>query len=274
MDWNAMDWLSLAIRWIHVFTGILWIGTTYYFTWLDHRITEAQAEAAKRGANGQVWMVHSGGFYVVEKRKVPELQSQPLYWFRFEALITWLSGLAMLAIVFYFGAALVDPGKSSLSHREGVLLSLGVLTVSWFVYDGLWRSPLGRNAWIGAAVSYVLIVALGYGLTQVLSNRAAYIHVGAVLGSLMAANVWMRILPAQKQLVAAVRGGTEPDQTLADRAKGRSKHNTYMVVPTVFLMISNHYPTITYGTDQSWIVLAVLVLVGWIAARIVYHSSI
>jgi uncharacterized membrane protein len=274
MEGNAIDWLSLAIRWIHVFTGILWIGTTYYFTWLDHRITEAEQAAKAGGGPGQVWMVHSGGFYVVEKRKVPELRSQTLHWFRYEALITWISGMLMLTIVYYFGAALVDPGKTSLSHGEAVGIGLGVLALSWFVYDQLCLSPIGANGPLMAAVSYGLVVALAYGLDQVFSGRAAYIHVGAVFGTLMAANVWLRILPAQRALVGAVRAGVEPEQTLAGRAKGRSKHNTYMVVPTVFIMISNHYPTLTYGADQAWLVLAVLVLVGWIAARIVYHSSI
>jgi uncharacterized membrane protein len=270
MEWNAMEWLSLGVRWIHVFAGILWIGTTYYFTWLDHRLTEA----AGRGAGGQVWMVHSGGFYVVEKRAPPDLHSQTLHWFRFEALVTWLSGLAMLVLVYYMGATLVDPGKTGLTHGQTVLLGLGVLAASWVVYDVLWMSPLSRNALAGAAISFALIVGLGYALTQVMSNRAAYLHVGAALGTMMTLNVWVRILPAQRQLVAAIRSGGAPDQALAARAKGRSKHNTYLVVPTVFLMISHHYPVTTYGSEHAWLVLAALVLVGWIAARIVYHSSI
>jgi uncharacterized membrane protein len=261
MDSTLSEWLNLLVRWVHVFAGILWVGSTYYFTWLDRQLTLA-ASANERG----VWMVHSGGFYLVEKQKSPAIDPAKLHWFRFEALATLVSGLLLLGIVYYGGGMMVDEG--GLSNGAAVALGVAVIAGGWFVYDLFWRSPLGRNFVSGAAVCYVALVALVYGLTRVLSGRAAYIHVGAMMGSIMALNVWVRILPAQRKLVAAVVRGEAPDQALADGAKTRSKHNTFLVIPVVLIMISNHFPTATYGADRSWLVLAVLILVGWAAAKI------
>jgi uncharacterized membrane protein len=261
MDSTLSEWLNLFVRWVHVFAGILWVGSTYYFTWLDRQLTLA-ASANERG----VWMVHSGGFYLVEKQKSPAIDPAKLHWFRFEALATLVSGLLLLGIVYYGGGMMVDEG--GLSNRAAVGLGVAVIVGGWFAYDLFWRSPLGRNFVSGAAICYVALVALVYGLTRVLSGRAAYIHVGAMMGSIMALNVWVRILPAQKKLVAAVVRGEAPDQALAEGAKTRSKHNTFLVIPVVLIMISNHFPTATYGADRSWLVLAVLILVGWAAAKI------
>jgi uncharacterized membrane protein len=261
MDSTLSEWLNLLVRWVHVFAGILWVGSTYYFTWLDRQLTLA-ASANERG----VWMVHSGGFYLVEKQKSPAIDPSKLHWFRFEALATLVSGLLLLGIVYYGGGMMVDEG--GLSNGAAVALGVAVIAGGWFVYDLFWESPLGRNFVSGAAICYVALVALVYGLTRVLSGRAAYIHVGAMMGSIMALNVWVRILPAQKKLVAAVVRGEAPDQALADGAKTRSKHNTFLVIPVVLIMISNHFPTATYGADRSWLVLAVLILVGWAAAKI------
>ncbi len=259
------EWLNLIVRWAHVFAGILWIGTTYYFTWLDGRFTEGESEKK------QVWMVHSGGFYVVEKRKEMEL-GQHLHWFRYEALLTWASGFILLVVVYYLGGALIDPYEPKVSVGVGILIGLGVILVSGVVYDLLVMSPLGRNDLLFAVLAFPLIVGLAYGLTRVFTGRAAYIHLGAVFGTIMVANVWMHILPAQRKMIAALKEGRKPDERLAAQAKLRSKHNTFMVIPVVFTMISNHFPVSTYGHDYNWIILSVLVLAGWGAAKIIRRA--
>ena len=251
----------------------MWVGTTYYFTWLDARLTEEEKAAANTGVPAQIWMVHSGGFYVVEKRKVPDLVSRTLHWFKWEAGTTWLSGFALLIVVYYLGGgALVDLDVREISVGAAVGIGIGVIILVWIVYDLLMLSPLGRNEVVFAVIAYVLIVALTYGLTRVLSARAAYIHVGAVFGTIMAANVWMRILPAQRKMIAALKEGRKPDDRLSAQAKLRSKQNTFMAVPVVFIMISNHYPGVTYGDRYNWIVLSGLILAGWIAAKFIRRA--
>jgi uncharacterized membrane protein len=273
LDPTLNEWLNLLFRWIHVFAGIMWVGTTYYFTWLDARLTEEEKAVASTGASAQIWMVHSGGFYIVEKRKVPDLASRTLHWFRWEAGITWLSGFALLVLLFYLGGgALVDPDVCDIGVGSAVALGLGVIFASGFVYDVMMASPLGRNEKAFAAVAYGLILVLAYGLTRVFSGRAAYIHLGAIFGTIMAANVWMHILPAQRRMIAALNKGEKPDDRLSARAKLRSKQNTFMAVPVVFIMISNHYPGVTYGDRYNWIILSALVLVGWVAAKFIRRA--
>lgn len=273
LDPTLNEWLNLLFRWIHVFAGIMWVGTTYYFTWLDARLTEEEKAAAATGATAQIWMVHSGGFYVVERRKIPDLASRTLHWFRWEAGITWLSGFALLVLVFYLGGgALIDRDVYDISLGWAVALGIGVIVASGFVYDVLMSSPLGRHEKAFAVVAYVLIVVLAYGLTRVFSARAAYIHLGAIFGTIMAANVWMHILPSQRKMIAALNEGRKPDERLSARAKLRSKQNTFMAVPVVFIMISNHYPGVTYGDRYNWIILSALVLVGWIAAKFIRRA--
>ena len=267
------EWLNLIIRWIHVFAGIMWVGTTYYFTWLDARLTEEEKAVANTGEAAQIWMVHSGGFYVVEKRKVPDLASRTLHWFKWEAGTTWLSGFALLVVVYYLGGgALVDSDVRELSVPVAAAIGIGVLIAGWVIYDLLMLSPLGRNEVAFAVVGYLLIVGLSFGLTQVFSARAAYIHVGATFGTIMAANVWVRILPAQKKMIAALKAGRKPDESLSAQAKLRSKQNTFMAVPVVFIMISNHFPGVTYGDHYNWIILSLLVLAGWIAAKFIRRA--
>jgi uncharacterized membrane protein len=273
LDPTLNEWLNLLFRWIHVFAGIMWVGTTYYFTWLDARLTEEEKAVASTGASAQIWMVHSGGFYIVEKRKVPDLASRTLHWFRWEAGITWLSGFALLVLLFYLGGgALVDPDVYDIGVGSAVALGLGVIFASGFVYDVMMASPLGRNEKAFAAVAYGFILVLAYGLTRVFSGRAAYIHLGAIFGTIMAANVWMHILPAQRRMIAALNKGEKPDDRLSARAKLRSKQNTFMAVPVVFIMISNHYPGVTYGDRYNWIILSALVLVGWVAAKFIRRA--
>lgn len=259
MSYQIHEWLNLAFRWIHVFAGIMWIGQTYFFTWLDHRLHEEK----------DVWMVHSGGFYVVQKQGLGTLLPQRLHWFKWEAALTFLSGFVLLGLVYYGGGLMVDDSVRQMSVRTAVLLSLALIVAGWFIYDLLWISPLERNEVVGVVISYSLLVVAIIAMTRLFSGRAAYMQIGAMLGTFMAANVWMRILPAQRQLIAAAKEGRQPDLRLADRAKQRSKQNTYMVLPVVFIMISNHFPVATYGNRYNWAVLAALVLVGWGAAKII-----
>src|SRR5829696_2143738 len=253
LDPTLSEWLNLLFRWIHVFAGIMWVGTTYYFTWLDARLTEEEKAVANTGVVPQVWMVHSGGFYAVEKRKVPDLASRTLHWFRWEAATTWLSGFALLVLLYYLGGgALIDPDVRELSLGAAVGIGIGVIIACGVVYDVMMMSPLGRHEKVFAAV--------------------AYIHVGAIFGTIMAANVWMHILPAQKRMIAALNEGRKPDERLSAQAKLRSKQNTFMAVPVVFIMISNHFPGVTYGDRYNWIILSVLVLVGWIAAKFIRRA--
>ena len=295
IDPTISEWLNLIFRWVHVFAGIMWVGTTYYFTWLDARLSEEEKAVANTGQTAQIWMVHSGGFYVVEKRKVPDLVSRTLHWFRWEAGTTWLSGAALLIVVYYIGGGLMidedvkNPvvqcyqqllgGKLNAvfdlsTHYLGFVVALGcaTLVVGWLVYDLLMISPLGKNEKAFAVVAYVLLVGIAFGLMHVLSGRAAYIHVGALMGTIMVGNVWMRILPAQKKMIAAINAGQKPDDALSGQAKLRSKQNTFMAVPVVFIMISNHFPGVTYGERYNWVILAVLILVGWVAAKFIRRA--
>ena len=273
IDPTLSEWLNLLLRWTHVFAGIMWVGTTYYFTWLDARLTEEEKAVANTGVVPQVWMVHSGGFYAVEKRKVPDLASRTLHWFRWEAATTWLSGFALLVLLYYLGGGvLIDPDVRDLSLGAAVGIGIGVIVACGFLYDVMMMSPLGRHEKLFAAVAYGLIVVVAFALTRVFSARAAYIHVGAIFGTIMAANVWMHILPAQKRMIAALNEGRKPDERLSAQAKLRSKQNTFMAVPVVFLMISNHYPGVTYGDRYNWVILSVLVLLGWIAAKFIRRA--
>jgi uncharacterized membrane protein len=267
------EWLNLILRWIHVFAGIMWVGTTYYFTWLDARLSEEEKAVRNTGETAQIWMVHSGGFYVVEKRKVPDLVSRTLHWFRWEAGTTWLSGFALLILVYYIGGgALVDRDVSDISVGAAIGIGIGVIILGWIIYDLMMLSPLRKNEKAFAVIAYLMIVGVTWGLTRVFSGRGAYIHVGALFGTIMAANVWMRILPAQKKMIAALNAGQKPDDALSAQAKLRSKQNTFMAVPVVFIMISNHFPGVAYGDQYNWAVLSVLILVGWIAAKFIRRA--
>jgi len=259
-----MDYVELIIRWAHVFAGIMWVGATYYFTWLDGRFVELE----EKGENAEkfVWMVHSGGFYLVEKQKRPSLMPQTLHWFKWEAAFTWITGFLLFGLLFYHGGYLINFEDSPVSKGQAIGLSLGMIVVGWAVYDLLWK--FCKNATVGVAISFALAVLSSWVACHYFSGRGAYLQVGAMMGTIMAANVWMRILPAQRRMVAALREGREPDLTEGARAKARSKHNSFIVIPVVFTMISNHYPTV-YGSRYNWIILSAMVLVGWIAAKII-----
>ena len=260
-DWNV--WLTLVARWVHIFAGILWVGTTYYFTWLDGRFTEQELAGEK---DAPVWMVHSGGFYRVTKSKTFDAGHE-LHWFRWEAAVTWLSGMTLLVLVYWAGGVMVDPTVADISNGRAVAIGAGLIVFGWTAYDVMMRSPIGRSEKLAAVVGFALIVVTAWGLSQELSGRAVYLHVGALFGSIMANNVWMRILPAQRKMVAAAREGRAPDAALGASAKLRSKQNTVLAVPVVFLMMSIHFPTVTYGSRHGWLVLCGTVLLGWGAAK-------
>ena len=263
MNSLILDWLNVGLRWVHLIAGIGWIGTSLYFMWLDAALI--RSDPPRSNVEGHAWLLHSGGFYLVERRKLPPGQlPSPIHWFKWEAAMTWLTGFSLLVTVYYVtrGVYLVDPAVSSITVGQAVALGIGLLIVSWLVYDLLWSSPLARGAGHAATVlSWALLFAVVYGLAHVLSGRGAYIHVGAMLGTIMVANVWMRIVPAQRDLIAAATAGRTPDDTLSARAKQRSTHNSYVTFPVIFMMLSNHYPA-TYGHPLNWLILCLLIVVG------------
>ena len=260
MEATARELLDLVVRWVHVIAGIMWIGNSLLFNWLDRNLTPP-AEP-KAGVEGEIWLLHSGGFYQVEKKQLAPWQlPAQLHWFKWQNFTTWVSGILLLIIVYYLGGAayMVDPGVAEISVGTAIAIGVGVLVGSWFVYDLLWRSPIGKNPLLAAAISLVLLIATTYGLAQTLSGRAAYIHIGAMLGTLMTGNVWLHIMPSQRALVAATKAGQRPDPALAQRAKQRSIHNNYMTFPLLFIMVSNHFPS-TYSNQLNWLILAILML--------------
>ncbi len=258
---DFLEWVKLAFRWIHVFAAILWIGQTYLFNFFERSLESSD----RPNILGNLWMVHGGGFYLLEKQKVPELMPQTLHWFKWEAATTWVTGVALIALTYYWGGLLVEP---DMDYRLGAAVGVGSILAGWAAYDLLVRSPLGKHELALAAVGFVLLMAVAWLLNETQSSRSAFLHVGAVIGTIMAANVWMRILPAQRKMIAITKQGKTPDASLAASGPLRSKHNSYLVVPLVFLMISNHYPTISYGHPHNMVVLGILILAGWTAARI------
>lgn len=259
------DWADLVVRWTHFVAGIAWIGSSFYFIWVD-RTLGAPARPAP-DVEGDLWLVHSGGFYQVEKRRPgPGEVPAVLHWFKWEAMVTWISGIALLVLVYYLtGAYLLDPAVSRIGRGTATALGIGLLVAGWAAYDGLWRSPLSRRAGLATAVSLLLLAGATLLLCRLLSGRAAYMHVGSLLGTIMVANVWLRIIPAQRQMVAATRAGQPADFTLGERAKRRSVHNSYLTLPLLFIMVSHHYPA-TYASPLNWVVL-LLLIVGGAAAR-------
>ena len=228
------EWLNLALRWTHVIAAIAWIGSSFYFIWLDSHLERVAGGAAGAGGaggaadrdlEGSLWMVHSGGFYRVERRRVgPGRMPATLHWFKYEALITWLSGIALLFVVYYTtgGLYLVDPQHAGLSVGATKWIAFGALFAGWWVYDTLWRTAEGKFDGLATAISLVLLAVAAFEMTRLLSGRAAFVHVGAILGTIMVNNVWMRILPGQKRMIAAVERGEEPDLANSRQAKRRA----------------------------------------------------
>ena len=259
MSAHLEQWLNLALRWAHVITGVAWIGTSFYFNWLNSRLEPPGKP--EFGVAGELWSVHGGGFYRVVKYTVaPGGLPRTLHWFKWEAYATWLTGFGLLVLVYYLSAAsFLVPSEGSAG--AAIALGVGTLVVSWLVYDVLCRSPLGSRPLALGATLLSLGTALAWGLSRLLSARAAYIHVGAAIGTIMAANVLMVIIPAQQEMVAALRAGRTPDAARGKQGALRSLHNNYLTLPVLFIMVSSHYPG-TYGHPLNWAILAGLALVG------------
>ena len=257
------DWLDLLARWLHVIAAIAWIGSSFYFIALDlHLLPPARAEDAERGVGGEVWEIHGGGFYRVEKFRVaPPTLPQPLYWFKWEAYTTWLSGFTLLIVLYYAHARayLIDKTVADLSTWEAVVISVGILAGSWLVYDALCRVLRSEAAL--AVLLLAFTTGLAYACSRLFSARAAWIEVGAALGTMMVANVFFVIIPAHKELVRAKEAGREPDPEWNVRGKQRSVHNNYLTLPVLLTMISNHFPSI-YGHSHAWLVLVGLMVIG------------
>jgi uncharacterized membrane protein len=258
------EWLNLLVRWVHVIAAIMWIGDSFLFMWLDSHLT-APSRPREGAVVGELWMTHSGGFYEVVKRKSLAKDEMPstLYWFKWESYTTWISGFLLLVIVFHLNGAslLIDPSVYPLTSAQATAISLGLLPLAYGLYELLWKTPLSKNNRAFAAVGLVLITALAYALTRVFSARGAFLQVGATLGTIMAANVFFRIIPAQRHMLAMTREGKPVDTTYGLRAKGRSIQNHYLTLPVLFTMISNHFPS-TYGGSMPWLVLGLLFIVG------------
>jgi uncharacterized membrane protein len=269
---SIREWLNLAVRWFHVFAGIMWVGQTYYFTWLDGQFRQLEKKSAGDEAPPAIWMVHSGGFYTVEKQKSLLVGPEQVRWFRWEAAMTWLSGFVLLFLVYYLSGGLVDPDVANISQGAGIAIGLSVLPAAWLIYDLALRSAVGKSEAAFAVAGLIMTAAISWELLHLLSGRAAYIEVGAMFGTIMVANVWFRILPAQRKMIAAAAAGSKFDAALGAQAKLRSKHNTFLAVSVVFLMLSNHYPVATYGNKYNWEVLVALIALGWGAAKIIRQA--
>jgi uncharacterized membrane protein len=270
-----LDWCSLLLRWLHVVAGIAWIGASFYFVWLDNHLQPpGDPEHTDAGVAGELWAVHGGGFYRSQKyRLAPQRLPPTLHWFYWEAYTTWLSGFALLALLYLLRseAYLIDPSVLALTKPAAIVIALSVLIVSWLAYDLLCRTPLGRNDRALGAVLAAMATLVAWGLCQLFSGRGAFMLFGSALGTIMVANVLFVIIPGQRELVRAKREGREPDPTPGIRGKQRSVHNTYFTLPVVFVMISNHY-AMTYGGRYNWITLIGLSFAGacirvWFVAR-------
>jgi len=260
----ATDWLNLLTRWLHVIAGIVWIGSSFYFIALDNHLRPPRT--AEKGVGGESWEIHGGGFYRIHKYTVaPEELPEPLHWFKWEAYTTWLSGFALLVILYYFHADtyLIDKSVADLSVWEAIAISIGLLAVAWLVYDGLCR-VLGTHPLLLATTLLALLTLAAWGISHLFSGRATYIQIGAMIGTMMVGNVFFVIIPAHRELVRAKEEGREPDPAANARGKLRSVHNNYLTLPVVFTMLSNHFP-FTYGHSYSWLILMVLLVIGaWV----------
>ena len=258
------DWLDLVFRWFHATAAIVWIGTSFYFVALDNHLREPEREKDRTdGVSGESWEIHGGGFYRIHKFRVaPPKLPKPLHWYKWEAYWTWLSGFALLCIVYYTDARLrlIDPSVADLEPWQAILISIGLLGLAWLVYDAVCRVLADRPALFAVAI-LGLVTVTSYGVAELYQARAAYIQVGAMLGTIMAANVLFVIIPAHWGLVRAKEAGREPDPRPGIVAKQRSVHNNYLTLPVLFTMLAGHFP-FTYTHDHAWAVLVALMAVG------------
>jgi len=265
MEAYVIEWLNILGRWVHFITGIAWIGSSFYFIWLDNHLEAPKNPADdEKGVGGELWSVHGGGFYHAQKYRVaPKVLPEALHWFKWEAYTTWISGMFLLALVYWYGAEvyLIDSAVADLSQAAAVGIAIAILAGGWIIYDLMCRSPLGRNDGSFAIVLFAMTAILAWGLCQLFSGRGAYIHFGAVLGTIMVANVFFVIIPGQRRMVDAFERGEDPDPADGIRAKQRSVHNTYFTLPVLFVMTSNHY-ALTYGHEYNWLILIGITLAG------------
>ena len=267
----ALDWVNLLVRWAHLIAGISWIGASFYFVWLDDHLTApAKPEDARNGMAGELWAVHGGGFYHNQKYLTgPKREPLPmdLHWFKWEAYSTWLTGMALLAVIYWAGAAtyLIDKSVRDLTPPAAIALSVGSLAAGWFGYDALCRLLSARPRVLWTALGAFLLV-MDWALFHLFGGRAAALHVGAIVGTIMVANVFFVIIPGQRRMLAQIRAGRAPDPRPGQLGKMRSVHNTYLTLPVLFTMISNHYP-LTYSGPYGWVVLAVLSAAGVLVRR-------
>jgi len=265
MSAYVIDWLSLLGRWVHLITGIAWIGASFYFVWLDnHLLPPADVELSRKGVGGELWAGHGGGFYNAQKYRVaPQVLPASLHWFYWEAYSTFLSGLFLLALLYYAQAEiyLIDPRVAALAKPAAIAVGVGVIIGGWLIYDALCRSVLKqRAAWLAAVLALVFSAA-AFALCHLFSGRGAFMEFGAMLGTIMVANVFFVIIPGQREMVRAKREGRDPDPEAGLRGKLRSVHNTYFTLPVLFTMISNHY-AMTFGAQHNWLVLIALCAAG------------
>lgn len=256
------EWAEFAVRWLHVITAIAWIGSSFYFVALDLGLRKVPH--LPPGAHGEEWQVHGGGFYHIQKYLVaPEAMPEHLTWFKWESYATWLSGAALLAIVYWAGAELflINPERANLAPWQAILISAASLTIGWLIYDALCKSALLERPTLLMLILFVALVAMAWGYNQIFTGRAAMLHLGAFTATIMSANVFMVIIPNQKIVVADLKAGRTPDPIYGKIAKVRSTHNNYLTLPVVFLMLSNHYP-LAFATDYNWLIAALVFLLG------------
>ena len=257
---HLMEWLNIIVRLMHITFGIAWIGASFYFVFLENALN--RTEDVRDELAGNLWAVHGGGFYYLEKYKVaPKTLPKHLHWFKYEAYFTWVSGFCLLFVVYYFNAKamLIDTNVLNMSPAAAIGIGVGSFIVGWVAYDLLCKSPLIKNPLLFALIGFALLTGFAYFYAHVFNSRAAYIHFGAMIGSLMAANVFFVIIPAQKAMVAAAKIGQPVDPSYGKRALARSLHNNYFTLPVLFVMVSNHFPS-TFGNKYSWAVLAAISL--------------
>ncbi len=257
-----MEWLEFAVRWVHVITGIAWIGSSFYFIALDLGLRPSNDR--RQGVSGEEWQVHGGGFYHIQKYMVaPARLPEDLIWFKWESYSTWLSGFAMLILVYYLGGELylVDPNVLDIPVWQAVLISLGSLVFGWLAYDRICKSRFGEDNTRLMVLLFLILVVMAWGYTQVFSGRAALLHLGAFTATIMTGNVFVTIIPNQKVVVADLRAGRTPDAIYGKIAKQRSTHNNYLTLPVIFLMLSNHYP-LAFASSMNWLIASLVFLMG------------